>query len=158
SFQVRLKGAQDAFVTKLDPTGRIVFSTYLGGSGVDNLSAVEMDADHNIYVAGQTASLDFPTTFTGFEPLPIVPLWNNDGPGAFVAKISPDGTGLLYSSFLPSFDRSAQQSFTHLAVAPSGDAYVTGLTGATFPITASAPQPCFDGPIFDAFVAHLNPQ
>ena len=55
-------GGGDAFVVKLDPTGAVVWATYLGGSGYDAANAIAVDAAGNVYVAGQTSSSNFPVT------------------------------------------------------------------------------------------------
>ena len=62
ALQPKLAGATDAFVTKLSPTGTIVYSTYLGGSGDDDAFAIALDPSGAAYVTGQTASADFPTS------------------------------------------------------------------------------------------------
>lgn len=156
--QSRLAGEQNVFVAKLNSSGSSVFSTYLGGSGTDTPTAVRTDSAGNIYVAGQTSSLNFPTTAGSFQPIPVVPLWNNGGPGGFIAKITADGSVLAWSSYVMSMDSTSQRGVAQLAVNPSGDAYLAGLTGAGFPVTTSAPQICFGGPIGNAnvFLAHLD--
>ncbi len=156
--QPYLAGTPNIFVTKLSPTGRILFSTYLGGSGVDIPSAIQTDSAGNIYVAGNTTSLDFPTTPGVFQRAPIVPLWNTASPGGFIASLSPDASAIRYASYVMSVD-NPNYGFvlgaTSLAVTAAGEAYVAGTTGAGFPVTQSAPQICFHGPL-DAFVAHLD--
>jgi hypothetical protein len=159
--QLKLKGLQNAFAARLDPAGNPVFVTYLGGSGTDTAAAINTDAAGNVYLTGQTNSLDFPTTSGAFEPSPFVPLWNNDGPGGFAVRLTPDGTSLAWSTYVMSTTGATQ-----LAVTPAGEVYLAGITGATFPVTASAPQACFDGtqssvphngiPGTNAFVAHLD--
>jgi uncharacterized protein (TIGR03437 family) len=160
AVQKKLAGTQNLFIAKLDPNGNILFSTYLGGSGTDALNALEIDAAGNVYVAGATTSFDFPTTSSAFQPAPIVPLWNSEGPGGFVAKLSSDGSALGYASYVMSTDRPSNSSsltgVTSLAVTPAGEAYLAGVTGAGFPVTPSAPEICFNGPA-DAFVVHLDP-
>ena len=79
AVQNRLQGAQNGFIARLDPSGRVVFSTYLGGSGTDTPTAVQTDSAGNIYVAGQTSSLDFPTTSGGFESAPMFPCGTTQG-------------------------------------------------------------------------------
>lgn len=173
ALQSRLKGVQNLFVAGLDPSGRVVFATYLGGSGTEIPSSVQTDPAGNVYVAGQTSSLDFPTTSGSFEPDAIVPMWNNTSPAGFAAKLSADGRTLSWSTYVMSVDHPQFQGVTQLylgaaqlAVTASGEAYVAGITGPGFPVTASAPQLCFDGlhaaQIYtgigatDAFVAHLD--
>ncbi len=149
-------GPQNVFITKLDASGNVVFSTHLGGSAADTPRAVQLDSSENIYVAGQTTSLDFPTTPGSFQPAPIVPMWNNTSPGGFIVKLSADGSAVLYSSYVKSLEIQGQ-GVTGLAVTASGEAYVGGSTGAGFAVTESAPQICFGGGI-DGFVAHLDPR
>jgi Beta-propeller repeat len=60
-IQTKLKGNQNGFVSVLDATGMITFSTYLGGSGTDAATAVAVDSSGNVYIAGYTSSADFPT-------------------------------------------------------------------------------------------------
>jgi uncharacterized protein (TIGR03437 family) len=155
-FPLQLSGPQNAFVVRIGTDGKLMSSHYLGGSGVDAPTSIALDASHNIYVAGRTSSLDFPTTFNGLQPFPAVPLWNNAGPAGFVTKYSRDGSGMIYSSYVTSSDQTSQKGVTQLAVTPSGETYIAGLTGASFPVTPSAPQACFDGPLYNAFVAHLD--
>jgi uncharacterized protein (TIGR03437 family) len=110
---------------------------------------VQIDAQGNVYVAGFTSSLDFPTTAGSFEPAPLVPLWSGT-PGGFVAKLSADATQLGYSTYVP-----AAGAFLVIAPGSSTDLYVASGTGPLFPVTASAPQPCFGGGE-NMFVAHLG--
>ena len=147
-------GSQNLFITRLDEAGHVIFSTRLGGSAVETPRVVQLDSAENIYVAGQTTSLDFPTTPGSFQPAPIVPMWNNASPGGFIVKLSADGSAVLYSSYVMSLETPGQ-GVTALAVTASGEAYISGSTGAGFAVTESAPQICFGG-LADAFVAHLD--
>src|SRR5436190_9148580 len=60
ALQTKLKAFQDTFVTKVDSSGSIVFSTYVGGSNDDYATAVAVDPASNIYITGYTFSKDFP--------------------------------------------------------------------------------------------------
>jgi hypothetical protein len=141
----------DAFVTKLSPSGSaLIYSTYLGGSGNDYGQGIAVDAVGNAYVTGDTFSTNFPTS-NALQPAPGGPPAFVD---AFVAKISPSGSALLYSTYLggSGFDRG-----NGIAVDGAGNAYVTGLTGSlNFP-TMNPLQPAnhagIDG---NAFVAKIN--
>lgn len=149
--QAQLAGVQNAFVTKLDPSGNIAFSTYLGGSGKDSGAAVEVDGSGNVYVAGPTTSLNFPTTAGSVEPIALIPAWSTT-PQGFVAKVTPRGNGLGYSTYFA--------SPIMLALGPSGDLYIAGGDGPDdLPVTPSAPLPCIPGSYDLAggpFVAHLD--
>jgi uncharacterized protein (TIGR03437 family) len=160
ALQTALAGVQNLFIAKLDPVGRVVFSTYLGGSGTDTPSALQTDSAGDTYVAGVTSSLDFPTTPGTFQPAPIVPAWNNFSPAGFAAKLNPSGTGLKWSTFVMSADGGLQLGVGAMAVTASGDVYLGGVTGAGFPVTPSAPQICFNGlsSRTNGFVAHLSPE
>ena len=152
--QAQPGGRQNVFIAKLDASGHVVFYTSVGGSGADTPHAIQLDSAENIYVAGQTTSLDFPTTPGTFQPTPVVPMWNNGTPGGFIFKLSAEGSAVVYSSYVTSLDSPAQ-GVTALAVTASGEAYLGGSTGAGFPVTQSAPQICFGGST-DVFVAHLD--
>jgi hypothetical protein len=123
-----------AFVIKLDPSGAIVFATYLAGNSNDSAWGVSVDAAQNVYVAGVTTSANFPVTpgaaFT--TPMPY-----NELEG-FIVKLNPAGSQMVYGTFLPGADLMA------LAIDGAGNAYVTGLSGGVtpylFPTTAGAFQ------------------
>jgi len=154
--QNALAGTQNAFVTGLNPNGAIVFSTFLGGSASDSATALQIDSNDNLYLAGNAGSLDFPTTAGSFEPAVLVPLWST-APGGFVAELAAGAASIVYSTYLP-----IEQSLylpvgesSLLATGPSGDTYIAGVTGALFPITKSAPQPCYGGNT-DTILVHLD--
>lgn len=117
-------GASDAFVAKLNPAGTaFIYATYLGGSESDFGTSIAVDSGGNAYVAGSTASADFPThaPFQGSYP--------SSGEGsAFVAKINSGGSALVYSTY---FGGSVYEIANAIAVDSSGDAYIAGLTSST---------------------------
>src|SRR5262245_58662429 len=86
-------GGIDAFVVKLDPTGKILFSTYLGGSGDENATAIGLDGAGGLWVAGTTTSTDFPTR-NAFQRT------NAGGRDLFLTRFNTSGTEILYSTFL----------------------------------------------------------
>jgi hypothetical protein len=90
-------GTSDVFVTKLDPNGNVVYSTYFGGSGGDVATAMTVDPNGSVYVAGTTSSTDFPTTAGAYSST----LPSPSGAGAFVTflfKLNADGS-LGYSTY-----------------------------------------------------------
>jgi hypothetical protein len=151
AFQPNFGGGTDAFLAKLNPAGSaLVYSTYLGGTQFDGGSKIAVDAAGNAYVTGMTRSIDFPTA-NAFQPSYAGSSSSSD---AFVAKVNPTGTVLVYSTYLggAAFDEG-----TGIAVDMGGNAYVTGSTSsADFPTTAGAFQPAFGG-TRDTFVAKLTP-
>ncbi len=143
-------GSGDAFVSKLNPTGSaLVYSTYLGGSGGDSGYGIAVDNTGNVYVTGNTSSLDFPVTPGAFQTT-----FDNGGiatTDAFVTKLIPNGSALIYSTYLGS---SADGN--GIAVDSKGNAYVTGATNSTnFPTTPGALQTTYGGEI-DAFISKVN--
>jgi hypothetical protein len=149
-LQPVLGGREDAFVAKLTPDGSaLVYSTYLGGNGGDQGHGIAVDAAGHAYVTGSTVSTDFPTA----NPLQA----GSGGFGfadAFVAKLTSDGSALVYSTYLGG---SGGDSSSGIAVDAAGSAYVTGSTVSTDFPTANPLQPVFGGGFADAFVAKLTP-
>jgi hypothetical protein len=144
----------DAFVTKLNPKrSALVYSTYLGGSGADYGLSIAVDGAGNAYVTGQTASTDFPTKD------PFQPNYGGNS-DAFVSKLNPKGSALVYSTYLGG---SEDEDGSAIAVDSAGNAYVTGQTYSTnFPVTPGAFQKACPRcgkyeQYHDAFVTKFNP-
>ena len=147
--QPALGGSADVFVARLSADGsKLVYSTYLGGRGGDRGQGVAVDAAGSAYVTGFSNSTNFPlvnpmqTTFAG-------------GPGtAFVLKLNPSGSALMYSTYLGG-SRGFPDLGYAIAVDAAGNAYVTGLTNSVdFPTVK--PIQSFGGQT-DVFVTKLNP-
>ncbi|HVO97774.1 MAG TPA: SBBP repeat-containing protein [Bryobacteraceae bacterium] len=140
-------GGTDAFITKLNPSGAIVFSTYLGGSANEHAGGIAVDALGDIFVAGGTASANFPTV----SALQSALAGTQD---AFVTKISYSGT-IAFSTYLGGSGGPPQQA-NGIALDSAGNAYVAGVTvSANFPVTAGAFQTAIAGPQ-NAFVTKLT--
>ena len=142
------RSSRDAFIVKLNSTAsEILYTVYLGGGGNDSGRGIAMDSGGNLYVAGLTASTDFPTTTGAFsESL-------SGQEGAFVAKLNPAGN-LLYSTYLGGVTSG---SSIGIAVDNSSEAYVAGQTGSpSFPVTSGAIQGTYGGGASDCFVTKLN--
>jgi len=131
----------DAFLTKLNPTGAIVYSTFLGGNGEDEANCVAVDATGSAYVAGSTQSTNFPTTPGAYQQ-PEAGTF-----GAFVTKFKPDGSGLTYSTIIRTGVLGS--SISAIALDSSGNAYLGGVGTASVSILANPPN--------DGLVAKLNP-
>ena len=140
----------DAFVTKLDPSGgQLLYSTYLGGSLDDAAWAITIDTAGNAYIAGMALSTNFPTTpgapqtaLAGSGGQPGRPCCNGapgyDAGDAFVAKLNPAGSQLVFSTYLGG---SADDQAWAIAIDSSQNVYVGGSTISTdFPTTAGALQ------------------
>ena len=133
------------FVTKLTPAGSaLVYSTRLGGSGVESGNGIAVDGAGSAYVTGDTSSPNFPTKSAYRAIL-------GGAQNAFVTKLTPAGNGLVYSTYLGGSDYDRGNG---IAVDGVGSAYVTGAASADFP-TQSAYQATFQGGAADAFVTKL---
>jgi hypothetical protein len=126
------------FVTELNSAGTsLVYSTYLGGSTSTYINQVAIDASENAYLTGTTYDTDFPTTPGAYQTAAVtkVPVgWNS----AFIAKLSPAGTALIYSTYLGG---SGSDAANAIAVDSAGEAYVGGnTTSKDFPVTPGAIQ------------------
>jgi uncharacterized protein (TIGR03437 family) len=154
AFQRTLSGnGYHLYVFKLSPAGSITWGTYLASSGNEiGLTGIAVDSTGHVFLAGCTDSADFPTTENAFQP--TFPATAADVQIAFVSKLEPDGTGLVYSTFLGGTSGSGAE---WVAVDASGSAYVGGtVEGQDFPIK-NAIQTNYGGGINDGFVAELTP-
>jgi hypothetical protein len=147
-FQASLAGGGDAFVSKLNAAGNaLVYSTYLGGSARDDAYGITADSAGNVYVAGRTASSNFPMA------RPIQATFNGGRFDAFVTKLNALGNALVYSSYLGG---SGSDTGLGITVDTSGNAYVTGGTDSTDFLTAGPVQASFQGGSENAFVAKIG--
>jgi len=149
AFRTSYSGSRDSFVLKLDPNGsRLLYSTYLGGSGTDVATAVVADSAGAAYVAGYTSSINFPTTRGAFQTS-----YKGGPQDAFIVKLDPSGSALTYSTLLGGEGNDLANA---LAVDAAGNAYVNGNTNSTaFPLQ-NAWQATPGGSGGDAFLAKLN--
>jgi len=115
------EGSSDVFVTKLDPLGNIIYSTYFGGSGDDSAMAMTVDANGNVFVAGSTNSRDFPVSKGAYASSGSV----------FVFKLNRDGS-LGYSTYF------SGTSPVGIATDGSGSAWLAGTTLGNLPVTPGA--------------------
>ena len=147
AFDTTLSGPSDIFVAQLSVTGSELHgTTYLGGGSADVGIDITVDNTGNLYITGETASTDFPTTAGAFD-------WTYHGVwDAFVAKLNLAGNTLSYSTFLGGDDYEGGRA---IALDGSGNVYVTGETySSNFPITAGAFDTTLNG-YSDVFVTTL---
>jgi sugar lactone lactonase YvrE len=161
-------GNQNAFVTKLNPTGTaLIYSTYLGGSGDpgcwfcetgDDAFAIAVDASGDAYVTGYAISDDFPVTANAFQPVDGRSTSKEYLGNSFVTEFNPTGTAVIYSSYLGG---SLLDVSSGIAVDGYGDAYVTGFSESPdFPVTQGAFQTVNNASFpwgRNAFVTKINP-
>ncbi len=146
-------GDYDAFVSEINPTGSaLVYSTFLGGSGIDESFGIAIDSTDNAYVTGFTGSTNFPVTPGAFQTA------NAGGYDAFVTKFNPTGSALVYSTYLGgSENEDGPGRVGGIAVDSAGNTYITGGTSSTnFPVTSNAFQSTLNGGV-NAFVTKVNP-
>lgn len=127
---------RSAFVAKLDPAGRLLWTSYLGGSQSDEARAVAFDPSGDVWVAGTTSSKDFPTV-NAVQPVHAKALTGDmAGSDAFVTKIAADGSRILYSTFLGG---PGDDAVNALAVDAQGNVYAGGVGGISLPSTGQQP-------------------
>ncbi len=145
-------GGADTFVAKFSPLGRLIYATYVGGSGNDRGLGIAVDPLGSAYITGSTESFNFPVS---------MPIQANKAGGqqdAFIAKLNPAGTALVYSTYLGGSGGSVTtpEQGNAIAVDVSGSAYVVGSTNSNdFPIV-SALQKFISGVDTDAFVTRID--
>jgi hypothetical protein len=145
-FQGQLVGGKDVFISKVNAAGTaLVYSTYLGGSSDEEGHGIAVDASGNVYIAGWTSSIDFPTHL----PLQAALLGTRN---AFVAELNAAGSALVYSTYLGG---SGSDQANAIALDSAGAAYITGSTNSTNFPAVSAWKASLPG-VANAFVAKLS--
>jgi hypothetical protein len=143
--------AGDAFVTKLNGTGAIAYSTFVGGLNYEQAHAIAVDSTGNAYITGQIAdgfSCTFPTV-NGYDNCA------NSYYDAFLTKLNSTGTAFLYSTTLGGFND--EYGASDITVDNAGNAFIVGPSRSTnFPITPGAYSACGSSGSFDAFAAKIN--
>lgn len=159
----------DGFVTKLNATGTaLLFSTYLGGNGDDAVTGIAVDASGSVYATGATTSQNFPVTSGALQTTNSGPTADSGAServvgDAFVTRLKPDGSGLVFSTFLGGQGDDAGHA---IAVDAAGNVFVGGSTASNnFPLTTDATQSRYGGAggehnnndlIGDGFLTVLN--
>ena len=136
-------------MTKFNPTGSLVYSTFLDAIGDNYGAGIAADGSGNAYVTGFTTSISFPTTSGAYQTAFA------GGEDAFVTKLNATGSALVYSTYLGG---SAGQAGSAIAVDSAGEAYVAGATTSTNFPTVNPFQATNAGGYFgiDVFVSEFN--
>jgi len=147
AYDGSFNGFLDCFITKLSPSGNsLIYSTYLGGMGCDGGYAIAIDDNGYAYITGYTSSDDFPTVNACNDIY-------NGYTDCFIAKLSPYGDSLIYSTYLGGTNYDEGRS---IAIDSSSCAYVVVWTNSTDLPTANAYDDDFNG-CWDCFIAKLSP-
>ena len=154
AFQQSLSRNDDAFLIALDPSGALMYSTYLGGTRSDKSFTNANDGTGMVYLGGTTSSSNFPTV-SAYQPT------SGGDSDAFVAKIDTTKFGaasLVYSTYLGG---KKDEEGNGIAVNTLGEVFISGTTeskstgGTPFPVTAGAYQSSLNGEE-DAFLTRLS--
>lgn len=153
AFQKNFAGGNDVVVAKISADGkRVVWGTYFGGSGDDGGGpSIRIDRKGFVIIAGATSSTNLPVTTTAYDTS-----YNGGQNDLFIAKISPDGSSLVYSTYLGG--SSGEGVETHnLAIDDEGNAYISsGTSSNNFPVTAGVLQRTLAGGNSDSFVSKIS--
>lgn len=153
SPRARAGRSRNVFVLKLDRSGRLVFSTVIGGTHEDTVDALSVDAGGNILLAGHTYSKDFPVKHAFQTQM-------RGRSDAFVCRLDRDGASLHFSTFLGGSSRDEAiwpWGRSGVAAGPEGAVTVVGSTSSPdFPLARPA-QAVYGGGDADLFVARLSP-
>ena len=141
-------GAMDVFVTKFNKTGTdLVYSTFIGGSSSDWSYGIAVDADGFVFIAGGTASANFPIKGGAYDTS------HNGETDAFVAKLNKNGTALMLSTFIGG---SSEDMGYDIVLGSDGAIFITGSTdSADFPTTPAADDRTYGG-FFDGFATKFD--
>jgi len=153
AYDTTYNGNYDIFITKLSPSGNTLsYSTYLGGTDLDWSMGIAVDMNGDAFITGLTQSSDYPTTPGAYNTV-------LNGPAdVIVAKLSPSGDALLFSTYIGG---TYGDEGCSIAVDANGAAYIVGDTDSSdYPTTPGAFDTTFNGESYysmDVFVTKLSP-
>ncbi len=137
AYDTTANGGDDAFVTRFASGGAtLAYSTFIGGTRGDGVSALVADPSGAVTIAGNTDSSDFPTTSGVYGPTA------GGGLDGFVARLGPAGSSLTFSSY---FGGPQDESIGALRIAPNGALTISGFTQGGLPTTPGAFDTGYNG-------------
>ncbi|HDL64357.1 MAG TPA: hypothetical protein ENH12_03105, partial [Proteobacteria bacterium] len=148
SYQSSREGSWDTAVVIFSSTGSsLIYSTYFGGSGVDGVRGIKLDPSDQIFLAGYTESIDFPT-YNSYQPE-----YQGGGSDIVAFAFSPAGSSLLYSTYLggSGYDRAYD-----IAISSVGSVYLTGRTESPDFPTINSYQSTINGIDPDVFISGFS--
>ena len=146
AYDTTLGGPTDGYVAKFAPSGRLLWATYLGGSGVDKVRGISLDSSGGIHLMGETTSSDLPMQTGGRS-------YGGGAADAFAAKLSPQGQ-LVWTTYLGG--SGADRGYGG-AADPAGNFFVTGDTASSNFPASNAYDVTYNGGSNDAYLAKLSP-
>lgn len=149
ALQTELNGTSDAFVTKINPNGTILFSTYYGGSGEDSIDDLEVDSNGNYVMVGQTSSDDLDTNASVVQPT-----YGGGTSDIMLLSMASDGQSILLGSYLGGDE---QDTATSVRLDGDGNIGIIGFTGNNDTVTPDAFQLEYGGGPTDTLIAKLTP-
>lgn len=152
AYQTSSDSNNIAYVSKLNSDeSKLIYSTFLAGSGIQTATSIALDSGDNAYVTGVTSSIDFPVTAGAFQTTTTTTSLT-----CFVTKLNAFGSELVFSTYLGG--STGPDNGTSITVDPTGHAFVTGFTDSTdFPTTQGAFQSTNASIGYEGFVTRLNP-
>lgn len=148
-IQAELNGTSDIFISKFNPDGILLYSTFFGGSGLDTGRDLTYDSNNNYILTGHTTSSDFPITNDAFQDS-----FGGGTDDAFILQLAENGQTILYSTFLGD---DGIDGGTQIIIDNQDCVAFCGTTNSTeFNTTIDAYQTTFNGGINDCFIAFFN--
>jgi hypothetical protein len=148
-LQTEMQGNGDAFVAKFDPSGELIYGTYIGGNGADEwLNAVILDANENLILAGPFDANDMNTTPNAFQED-----YAGGSTDLIVLSLTPDGQNV---NFMTYFGLDIHENCAGITLDSQNNIIITGYTDSNGITTEGAYQETYAGGDSDAFVAKLS--
>jgi hypothetical protein len=151
AYEENVQGTWDVFISQFDSNlENLNISTFLGGSAGERSYSITLDGSGNVFVTGETASSDFPTTPGAYD------VSHNGNADVFVSRLDSNLENLIASTFLGGGGGSYPYDSGHsITLDENGDVYVAGYAGSTdFPTTLGAYDTTPIG--YDSFISRFD--